>query len=64
MSKVKDWLWDTAEQYLEELINDVKNKNLTVAQACDEAREKSIDWDLIGINNESELKEILEQEIA
>jgi|TARA_R110000796_G_scaffold126973_1_gene242145 hypothetical protein len=64
MSKVKDWLWDTAEQYLEELINDVKSKKLTIAQACDVAREQTIAWDLVGINDESELKEVLEQETA
>ena len=64
MSKVKDWLWDTAEQYLEELINDVKSKKLTIAQACDDAREQTIAWDLVGINDESELKEVLEQETA
>ena len=53
-----------AEEYLDELIKNVKNKVLTVAQAVDEAREKDVNWDLIGINSEDDLIECLEIETA
>ena len=39
MGKVKQWAEDMAEEYLDELIKNVKNKVLTVAQAVDEAKE-------------------------
>ena len=51
-------------EYLDELINNVKNKVITVAQAVDEAREKDVNWDLIGINSEDDLIECLEIETA
>ena len=62
MGKVKQWAEDMAEEYLDELIKNVKNKVLTVAQAVDEAREKDVNWDLIGINSEDDLIECLEIE--
>ena len=62
MGKVKQWAEDMAEEYLDELIKNVKNKVLTVAQAVDEAREKDVNWDLIGINSEDDLIEFLEIE--
>jgi len=64
MGKVKQWAEDMAEEYLDELIKNVKNKVLTVAQAVDEAREKDVNWDLIGINSEDDLIECLEMETA
>ncbi len=64
MSKVKQWAEDMAEEYLDELIKNVKNKVLTVAQAVDEAKEKDVNWDLIGINSEDDLIECLEIETA
>ena len=64
MGKVKQWAEDVAEDYLDELIKNVKNKVLTVAQAVDEAREKDVNWDLIGINSEDDLIECLEIETA
>jgi|TARA_Y200000002_G_scaffold141043_1_gene116391 hypothetical protein len=64
MGKVKQWAEDMAEEYLDELIKNVKNKVLTVAQAVDEAREKDVNWDLIGINSEDDLIECLEIETA
>ena len=64
MGKVKQWAEDMAEEYLDELIKNVKNKVLTIAQAVDEAREKDVNWDLIGINSEDDLIECLEIETA
>ena len=64
MGKVKQWAEDMAEEYLDELIKNVKNKVLTVAQAVDEAREKDVNWDLIVINSEDDLIECLEIETA
>ena len=64
MGKVKQWAEDMAEEYLDELIKNVKNKVLTVAQAVDKAREKDVNWDLIGINSEDDLIECLEIETA
>ena len=64
MGKVKQWAEDMAEEYLDELIKNIKNKVLTVAQAVDEAKEKDVNWDLIGINSEDDLIECLEIETA
>ena len=61
---MKQWAEDMAEEYLDELIKNVKNKVLTVAQAVDEAKEKDVNWDLIGINSEDDLIECLEIETA
>ena len=64
MGKVKNWAWDMAETYLDELITKIKDGTLTVATAIVEAKTKDVAWDLVGINDESELKEVLEQETA
>ena len=60
MGKVKNWAWDMAETYLDELITKIKDGTLTVATALAEAKtKKDIAWDLVGIHSESELEECL-----
>tara|TARA_B100000902_G_C26743581_1_gene637319 strand:+ start:86 stop:274 length:189 start_codon:yes stop_codon:yes gene_type:complete len=59
MGKVKNWAWDTAENYFDELTTKVKNKTFTVAEAIAEAKTKDIMWSLIGINSFDELEEAL-----
>ena len=55
MGKVKNWAWDMAETYLDELITKIKDGTLTVATALAEAKtKKDIAWDLVGIHSESE----------
>ena len=60
MGKVKNWAWDMAETYLDELTTKIKDGTLTVATALAEAKTKDIAWDLVGIHSESELEEVLE----
>ena len=38
MGKVKNWAWDMAETYLDELITKIKDGTLTVATALAEAK--------------------------
>ena len=40
MGKVKNWAWDMAETYLDELITKIKDGTLTVATALVEAKTK------------------------
>ena len=64
MSKVKQWAEDVAEDYLDELIKNVKNKVLTIDEAVAEAKTKDVNWDLVGIEQEYDLHQVLEEETA
>ena len=64
IGKVKNWAWDMAETYLDELITKIKDGTLTVATALAEAKTKDVALYLVGIHSESELEEVLESEVA
>ena len=64
MGKVKQWAEDVAEDYLDELIKNVKNKVLTIDEAVAQAKTKDVNWDLVGIEQEDDLHQVLEEETA
>ena len=66
MSKVKNYYWDEAENYLDQLITKIKDGTFTIADAMKEAKSKSneICWDLVGIHSEDDLEECLIMETA
>jgi len=64
MSKVKNYYWDEAEKYLDQLISKVKDGTLTIAEAVKEGHAANIAWDLIGIHDTDTLEEVLEMETA
>ena len=64
MGKVKQWAEDVAEDYLDELIKNVKNKVLTIDEAVAQAKTKDVNWDLVGIEQEYDLHQVLEKETA
>ena len=64
MGKVKQWAEDMAEEYLDELIKNVKNKVLTIDEAVAQAKTKDVNWDLVGIEQEYDLHQVLEEETA
>ena len=64
MGKVKQWAEDMAEDYLDELIKNVKNKVLTIDEAVAQAKTKDVNWDLVGIEQEYDLHQVLEEETA
>ena len=64
MGKVKQWAEDMAEEYLDELIKNVKNKVLTIDEAVAQAKTKDVNWDLVGIEQEYDLHQVLEKETA
>ena len=60
MSKVKQWAWDNAEKFLDNLETQVKDGTQTVASAMLLVKSADIMWDLIGFNHIDEVEEYLE----
>ena len=50
MSKVKNWLWDKAEEKLDNVINRVKTNQITKSQAIKEIQDADEAWELIGFD--------------
>ena len=66
MSKVKNYYWDEAEKYVDSLINQIKNKTMTIADAIAEAKTKTdVRWALLGFDElsfEDDLETVLIEE--
>jgi len=60
MGKVKNWAWDNAEKFLDNLETQVKDGTQTVASAMLLVKSADIMWDLIGFNDVDEVEEYLE----
>ena len=60
MSKVKNWAWENAENFLDQLEKQVKDGTQTVASAMLLVKSADIMWDLIGFNDVDEVEEYLE----
>ena len=60
MGKVKNWAWDNAENFLNQLETQVKDGTQTVASAMLLVKSADIMWDLIGFNDVDEVEEYLE----
>ena len=50
MSKVKNWLWDKAEEKLDNVIDRVKTNQITKSQAIKEIQDADEAWELIGFD--------------
>ena len=50
MSKVKNWLWDKAEEKLDNVIDRVKTNQITKSQAVKEVQDADEAWELIGFD--------------
>ena len=63
MGKVKNMAWDEAENYLDKLIKQIKNKTMTIAEAVADAKSQTyMNFDLVGIHSWDDLEECLIQE--
>ena len=63
MGKVKNMAWDEAENYLDKLIKQIKNKTMTIEQAIADAKSQLyLNLDLVGIHRSDDLEEFLIQE--
>ena len=60
MGKVKNWAWENAENFLDQLEKQVKDGTQTVASAMLLVKSADIMWDLIGFNHIDEVEEYLE----
>ena len=56
MGKVKNWLWDQAEDFLSDIENKIKSGVLSVADAVEKCKNADIAFDLIGFNDIDEVE--------
>ena len=56
MGKVKNWLWDQAEDFLSDIENKIKSGILSVADAVEKCKNADIAFDLIGFNDIDEVE--------
>ena len=64
MSKVKNYYWDEAEKYIDQLITKIKNDELTVESAVAEAQQTDHAFQLCGIHSMDVLSECLYNEVS
>ena len=64
MSKVKNYYWDEAEKYIDQLITKIKNNELTVESAVAEAQKTNHSFQLCGIHSMDDLSERLYNEVS
>ena len=64
MSKVKNYYWDEAEMYIDQLITKIKNDELTVESAVAEAQKTDHSFQLCGIHSMDDLEECLYNEVS
>ena len=55
MGRVKDWLWDQAEDFLNDLESKIK-KGMRVPEAMEIVKKSDIAFDLIGFNDLDEVE--------
>ena len=59
MGKVKQWAQDNAENFLDQLVKQVKDGTQTVTSAMLLVNSADIMWDLIGFNHVDEVEDYL-----
>ena len=62
MGKVKQWAQDNAENFLDQLVKQVKDGTQTVASAMLLVNSADIMWDLIGFNHVDEVEDYLSEQ--
>ncbi|MBR18607.1 MAG: hypothetical protein CMA64_00420 [Euryarchaeota archaeon] len=61
MSKVKNWLWDKAEDKLDSIINRVKTNQITKSQAVKEISDADEAWELIGFDTVEDVIDFVDE---
>ena len=61
MSKVKNWLWDKAEEKLDNVIDRVKTNQITKSQAVKEVQDADEAWELIGFDTVEDVIDFIDE---
>tara|TARA_B110000211_G_scaffold36815_1_gene37060 strand:+ start:719 stop:913 length:195 start_codon:yes stop_codon:yes gene_type:complete len=64
MSKVKNYYWDQAEDYIDSLVSKITSNNMTVEEAVAEAKTTDHNFQLCGIHSMDDLEECLYNEVS
>jgi len=61
MSKVKNWLWDEAENFVDQVVAKIKSNMITLEQGVEEikANKNNYALELIGIEDEYQIDDYL-----
>ena len=61
MSKTKNWLWDEAEKFVDNIVMKIKSGEMTVQQASDEIKKNKGNYalELVGIEYEDQVDDFL-----
>jgi len=61
MSKVKNWLWDEAENFVDQVVAKIKSNVITLEQGVEEikANKNNYALELIGIEDEYQIDDYL-----
>jgi len=61
MSKTKNWLWDEAEKFVDNIVMKIKSGEMTVQQASDEIKQNKGNYalELVGIEYEDQVDDFL-----
>ena len=61
MSKVKNWLWDKAEEKLDNVIDRVKTNQITKSQAVKEVQDADEAWEVIGFDTVEDVIDFIDE---
>jgi len=61
MSKTKNWLWDEAEKFVDNIVMKIKSGEMTIQQASDEIKQNKGNYalELVGIEYEDQVDDFL-----
>jgi len=61
MSKVKNWLWDEAENFVDQVVAKIKSNMITLEQGVEEIKKNKDNYalELVGIEYEDQIDEYL-----
>jgi len=61
MSKVKNWLWDEAENFVDQVVAKIKSNMITLEQGVEEIKQNKDNYalELVGIEYEDQIDEYL-----
>ena len=61
MSKVKNWLWDEAENFVDQVVAKIKSNMITLEQGVEEIKQNKDNYalELVGIEYEDQVDDFL-----
>jgi len=61
MSKVKNWLWDEAEKFVDQVVDKIKSNVITLEQGIEEIKQNKGNYalELVGIEYEDQIDDYL-----